>query len=94
MQLSPMNTTDVTLKTQNEIGVCGTKQICHGMSNMKRYFNLEMYTSKYLLVIVSTEIKKIKLLNRTQKTWAQKDSKAVGIGVMQGGKYTLGLHGI
>ena len=65
MQLSPMNTTDVTLKTQNEIGGCGTQQICHGMSNMKRDFHLEMYTSKSLLVIVSTEIKKIKLLNRT-----------------------------
>ena len=27
MQLSPMNTTDVTLKTQNEIGGCLTQQI-------------------------------------------------------------------
>ena len=65
MQLSPLNTTDVTLKTQNEIGGCRAQQICHGMSNMKRDFHLEMYTSKSLLVIVSTEIKKIKLLNRT-----------------------------
>ena len=65
MQLSPMNTTDVTLKTQNEIGGCGAQQICHGISNMKRDFHLEMYTSTPLLVIVSIEIKKIKLLNHT-----------------------------
>ena len=60
MQLSPMNTRDVTLKTQNEIGGCRTQRICHGMSDMKRDFHLEMYTSKSLLVIVSTGFKKIK----------------------------------
>ena len=60
MQLSPMNTTDVTLKTQNEIGGCRTQQICHGMSNMKSDFHSEMYITKSLLGIVSTEIKKIK----------------------------------
>ena len=53
MQLSPMKTADVTLKTQNEIGGCLTQQInaytvCHGMS-------------KSLLLIVSTEIMKIKI---------------------------------
>ena len=40
MQLSPMNTTDVTLKTQNEIGKCRTQHICHDMSNMKKKLQL------------------------------------------------------
>ena len=53
MQLSPMKTADVTLKTQNEIGGCFTQQIkcatvCHGMS-------------KSLVLIVSTEIIKLKI---------------------------------
>ena len=53
MQLSPMKTADVTLKTQNEIGGCLTQQInallfVHGMS-------------KSLLLILSTEIMKIKI---------------------------------
>ena len=52
IQLSPMNTTDVTLKTKNEIGRYRTQQICHGMSNMKKDFHLEVYTSKSLLVIL------------------------------------------
>ena len=46
MQLSPMKTRDVILKTQNEIGGCRTQQIYHDMSYMKIYFHLEMYTSK------------------------------------------------
>ena len=52
LQLSPMNTIDVTLKPQRDRWVldgtdkCGT--LCHGMS-------------KYLLLIVSTEIMKIKI---------------------------------
>ena len=54
LQLSPLNTIDVTLKTQNEIGAwvldgtdkCGT--VCHGMS-------------RSLILIVSTEIMKIKI---------------------------------
>ena len=53
--MSPMNTTNVTLKTQNEIGGCRTQH----EANMKRDFHLEIYTSKSLLVIISTEIKKI-----------------------------------
>ena len=53
LQLSPLNTIDVTLKTQNEIGGCLTEQInavlfCNGMS-------------RSLLLIVSTEIMKLKI---------------------------------
>ena len=55
MQLSPMKTADVTLKTQNEMGGGGVLDatdkcvaVCHGMS-------------KSLLLIVSTEIMKIKI---------------------------------
>ena len=56
---------------------CGI--VCHGMS-------------KSLLLIVSTEIMKIKIFylenigaERFERDW---------VGVMQGGKYTLGLHEI
>ena len=47
-KMSPMNTTNVTLKTQNEIGGCRTQH----EANMKRDFHLEIYTSKSLLVII------------------------------------------
>ena len=50
--------------------------VCHGMS-------------KSLLLIVSTEIMKIKILNLEKH--GCRDSKGIGIGVMQRGKYTLGL---
>ena len=54
--------------------------VCHGMS-------------KSLLLIVSTEIMKIKIFhleNKEEKIhW-----KGIGIVVMQRGKYTLGLHEI
>ena len=56
---------------------CGT--VCHGMS-------------RSLLLIVSTEIMKIKIFYL--ENMVQRDSKGIGIGVMQGGKYTLGLHDI
>ena len=59
MQLSPMNTTDVTLKTQNEIDGCLTQTdkcatVCHVMS-------------KSLLLIVSTKIMKIKIFYLEKK---------------------------
>ena len=77
MQLSPMKTADVTLKTQNEIGGCLTDKcatVCHGMS-------------RSLLLIVSTKIMKIKIFYLEKRV--QRDSKWIGIGVMQRGKYTL-----
>ena len=43
-------------------------------------------------IAVSPEMKKVKILTRTHKTGAQEESKGVWIGVMQEGKYTLGLH--
>ena len=52
--------------------------VCHGMS-------------KSLLLIVSTKIMKIKIFYLER---VQRDSKWIGIGVMQRGKYTLGLHEI
>ena len=39
MQLSPMKTADVTLKTQNEIGGCLTQQINHGEEHVKKLFS-------------------------------------------------------
>ena len=57
---------------------CAT--VCHGMS-------------KSLLLIVSTKIMKIKIFYLEKKR-VQRDSKWIGIGVMQRGKYTLGLHEI
>ena len=56
---------------------CGT--VCHGMS-------------KSLLLIVSTEIMKIKIFY-LENMGAERFER-IGIGVMQGGKYTLGLHEI
>ena len=53
--------------------------VCHGMS-------------KSLLLIVSTEIMKRKIFHLENKR--REDSKGIGIGVMQRGKYTLGLHEI
>ena len=47
------------------------------------------YTSKSLLVIVSNEIKKIYWI-----VLRKHGRKEVGIGVMEGGKYTLGLNEI
>ena len=80
LQLSPMNTTRCDFENSERdrwvldgTDKCGT--VYHGMS-------------KSLLLIVSTEIMKIKIY------WVQRDSKGIGIGVMQGGIYTLGLHEI
>ena len=53
--------------------------VCHDMS-------------KSLLLIVSTKIMKIKIFYLGKRV--QRDSKWIGIGVMQTGKYTLGLHEI
>ena len=53
MQLSPMKTADVTFKTQNEIGGCLTQQIYALL--------FVMACQKSLLLIVSTEIMKIKI---------------------------------
>ena len=52
LQLSPLNTIDVTLKTQNEIGGCFTEQINAVLFAM---------ACQGLLLIVSTEIMKIKI---------------------------------
>ena len=74
MQLSPMKTADVTLKTQNDIGGCLTQQInaftvCHGMS-------------KSLLLIVSTEIMKIKIFHLETKE--EKIQKGLGLVLCKG----------
>ena len=53
LQLSHMNTIDVTLKTQNEIGGCLTEQI------NAELFAMACQSLSYL--IVSTEIMKIKI---------------------------------
>ena len=53
--------------------------VCHGMS-------------KSFLLIVSTEIMKIKTFYR--ENMGAERFKGIGIGVMQRGKYTLGLHEI
>ena len=53
--------------------------VCHGMS-------------KSLLLILSTKIMKIKIFY-SEKKGAER-FKWIGIGVMQRGKYTLGLHEI
>ena len=53
--------------------------VCHGMS-------------KSLLLIVSTKIMKIKIFYLEKK--GAERVKLIGIGVMQRGKYTLGLHEI
>ena len=53
--------------------------VCHGMS-------------KSLLLIVSTEVMKIKIFY-LENIGAER-FKGIGIGVMQRGKYTLGFHKI
>ena len=77
MQLSPLYTnicyfenSERDWRVLDATDKCGT--VCHDMP-------------KSLLVIVSTEIKKVKILNHTKKTWAQRDSKGITIGIMQGG---------
>ena len=56
---------------------CAT--VCHDMS-------------KFLLLIVSTEIMKIKIFYL--ENMGAERIKGIGIGVMQRDKYTLGLHEI
>ena len=77
-----MKTADETLKTQNEIGGCLTDKcatVCHGMS-------------KSLLLILSTEIMKIKIFY-LENIGAERFKRYLDW-CYANGKYTSGLHEI
>ena len=70
-----MNTTDATLKTPNEMEACQTQQINAVLFAMACQSLFEFSYG----IVVSTEMKKVKILTRTHKTGRRKSRKGLGL---------------